>query len=109
MKLIWHPLAMADRECIMDFIARDKPLAALALDEDFEARADRIEANPHLYRPGRVPDTREAVVHPNYFMVYRIEMRDDPPSPSAACRATLAIGRIAFTARQERKRLPVVF
>ena len=34
---------------------------------------DRIEANPHLYRPGRVPGTREAVVHPNYVMVYRIE------------------------------------
>jgi hypothetical protein len=31
MKLVWHPLVMADRECIMDFIARDKPLAALAL------------------------------------------------------------------------------
>lgn len=73
MRLIWHPLAMADRECIMDFIARDKPMAALALDENFETHADRIEANPHLYRPGRVPGTREAVVHPNYVMVYRIE------------------------------------
>jgi toxin ParE1/3/4 len=72
-KLVWHPLAMADRECIMDFIARDKPLAALALDEDFEAHAERIEANPCLYRPGRMPGTREAVVHPNYIMVYRIE------------------------------------
>jgi len=64
---------MADRECIMDFIARDKPLAALALDENFETHADRIEASPNLYRPGRVPGTREAVVHPNYVMVYRIE------------------------------------
>ena len=73
MKLVWHPLAMADRECIMNFIAREKPLAALALDESFEAHADRIEANPHLYRPGRLAGTREAVVHPNYVMVYRIE------------------------------------
>ncbi len=64
---------MADRECIMDFIARDKPMAALALDENFETHADRIEANPHLYRLGRVPGTREAVVHPNYVMVYHIE------------------------------------
>ena len=30
-------------------------------------------SQPHLYRPGRVPGTREAVVHPNYVMVYRIE------------------------------------
>jgi toxin ParE1/3/4 len=72
-KLVWHPLAMADRECIMDFIAHDKPLAALALDENFEIHGDRIEANPHLYRPGRVAGTREVVVLPNYIMVYRIE------------------------------------
>lgn len=64
---------MADRECIMEFIVRDKPLAALALDENFETHANRIEANPCLYRTGRVADTREAVVHPNYVIVYRIE------------------------------------
>ncbi len=73
MKLTWHPLAMSDRERIVDFIARDKPLAALALDEHFEAHADRIEANPYLYRPGRVANTREAVAHPNYVLVYRVE------------------------------------
>jgi plasmid stabilization system protein ParE len=73
-KLVWHPLAMADRECIMDFIARDKPLAALALDENFETHADRIEANPHLYRPGRLPGTREPGGGTSQnVMVYRIE------------------------------------
>lgn len=64
---------MADRERIMDFIAHDKPMAALMLDENFEAQADRITTNPDLYRPGRVSGTREAVVHPNYVMVYRVE------------------------------------
>ncbi len=43
---------MLDRECI-----------------HFEAHADRIEANTYLYRPGRVPNTREAVAHPNYVLV----------------------------------------
>jgi toxin ParE1/3/4 len=73
MQLIWHPLAIADRERIMDFIARDKPLAALALDEAFEAHADLLPANPLLYKPGRVAGTREIVVHPNYIMVYRVD------------------------------------
>lgn len=73
MKLIWHPLAIADRERIMDFIAGDKPLAALALDEAFEQHAERAVTNPQLYKPGRVDGTREIVVHPNYIMVYRIE------------------------------------
>lgn len=57
----------------MDFIARDKPQAALELDESFEENAARIQTNPELYRPGRVPGTREAVVHPNYVVVYRVE------------------------------------
>jgi toxin ParE1/3/4 len=25
-----------------------------------------------MYRPGRIPGTREAVVHPNYIVVYRV-------------------------------------
>ena len=25
-----------------------------------------------MYRPGRAPGTREAVVHPNYILVYRV-------------------------------------
>lgn len=91
MKLVWHPLAMADRECIMDFIARDKPLAALALDENFETHADRIEANPYLYRPGRVPDTREAVVHPNYVHGVSHRERNDHHSSRPARRAALAV------------------
>lgn len=73
MRLVWHPLAINDRERIMDFIARDKPLAALALDEEFEAHAERLPSNPLLYRPGKLKGTREIVVHPNYIMVYRVE------------------------------------
>lgn len=65
MRLVWHPLSIADREQIMDFIARDKPFAALELDEAFEIHADRALANPRLYKPGRLAGTREIVVHPN--------------------------------------------
>lgn len=57
----------------MDFIAADKPLAALALDEAIEEHAERALANPLLYKPGRVDGTREIVVHPNYVMVYRVD------------------------------------
>lgn len=70
MRLAWHPLAIADREQIMDFIASDKPGAALALDEAFEIHAHRALANPQLYKLGRVAGTREIVVHPNYIMIY---------------------------------------
>ncbi len=73
MKLVWHPLAIEDRDRIMDFIAQDKPLAAITLDEAFETHAERALLNPMLYRPGRVDGTREIVAHPNYVMVYQID------------------------------------
>ena len=57
----------------MDYIAEDKPQAAIDLDEAFERTADQLLLNPRMYKPGRVKKTREAVVHPNYIMAYAIE------------------------------------
>lgn len=37
-----------------------------------EHTAEQLPANPYIFRPGRVPGTREAVVHPNYILVYRV-------------------------------------
>jgi len=70
-RLIWNERALADREAILEFIARDNPLAALELDEHFETEAELARRNPLLYRPGRRRGTRELVAHPNYVMVYR--------------------------------------
>lgn len=65
-------MALADRAAIMDHIAEDNPAAALALDEDFEAHAERARQEPTLYKPGRMKGTREIVVRPNYVMVYEV-------------------------------------
>ena len=40
MNLFWHPIAIEDRDRIMDYISADKPLAAIALDEAFETHAN---------------------------------------------------------------------
>jgi len=71
-QLVWRPLALADRDAIMDYIAKDNPLAALMLDDDFETKAEQARQHPKRYKVGRVPGTREIVVQPNYVMVYRI-------------------------------------
>ena len=34
--------------------------------------ADRLPDHPFIHRPGRVAGTREAIVHPNYIVVYRV-------------------------------------
>ena len=70
MKLEWRPRAFDDRERIMDFIAQDNPQAALDLDNLFEEKAGSLIEQPKLFKPGRMKNTREAVVHPSYVLVY---------------------------------------
>ena len=90
MKVVWRPMAEADRESIFDYIAKDNPGAALELDEEFQAKAEQARQRPTLYKPGRVKGTREIVVRPNYVMVYRVE--DDG--------GTLCVLRVLHAAQQ---------
>lgn len=73
MRLAWRPQALTDRNTIMDYVAQDNPLAAIALDDEFEAHAEQARREPKLYKPGRLKGIREIVVQPNYVMVYRIQ------------------------------------
>ena len=75
MNLFWTPEALADRLAIYDHIEADDPGAALSLDEQFSAAAQRLADYPYLGRPGRVAFTRELVAHQNYVLVY--DMGDD--------------------------------
>jgi len=70
--LVWRARALDDLETVIDYIAERNEPAARHLLEAIEACAERLPAHPFLYRPGRVPGTREAVVHPNYILVYRV-------------------------------------
>lgn len=71
-RLTWRPMALADRDAIMAFIAQDDPTAAIDLDLEFEAKAEKALLRPRLYKAGRVKGTREIVVRPSYVMVYRV-------------------------------------
>ena len=72
LELRWRPLALADREAIMTFIAADNVTAAIELDMLFEEKAEIARQQPTLYKAGRVKGTRELVVRPTYVMVYRV-------------------------------------
>lgn len=71
MKVRWRPIAEADREEIIDYIAQDNPVAAIELGDTIDWRVAELPEHPKLYRVGRVRNTRELVVHPNYVVVYR--------------------------------------
>jgi len=74
MKIVWRPRADADLDRIFHYIAKDNPRAAIALDDEFKAKAAIAARHPELYRPGRIPGTREIVVK-SWIMVYRVSKR----------------------------------
>lgn len=71
MRVEWRPKAEEDLLTIAAFIAADDPVAALALVNAIKATATQASEHPKLYRAGRVRGTREAVVRPNYVLVYQ--------------------------------------
>lgn len=68
----WTAKALDDLEEIVVFIEQRNALAAQRIRDLVERTAERLPDHPFLYRRGRVPETREAVVHPNYIVVYKV-------------------------------------
>lgn len=70
--LIWRESARDDARAIFNYIAERNVAAAERLLAAIELCAEGLTDRPFMYRPGRVEGTREAVVHPNYILVYRV-------------------------------------
>lgn len=68
----WRQKAREDVQKIINYIADRNPAAALRHADLFAHVAERLADHPHIYRTGRVPDTREAIVTPNYILIYRV-------------------------------------
>lgn len=71
--VLWTADALRKLNSITDYISERYPAAARRLQEAFLPCAERVALHPQMYRKGRAPGTREAVVHPNYLMVYKVE------------------------------------
>ena len=72
LRLVWTPEALDDLWTIISYLIDRNAAAAEHLLGLIEHTAEQLPAHPFLYRTGRVPGTREAVVHPNYVLVYRV-------------------------------------
>ncbi|MEO5597158.1 MAG: type II toxin-antitoxin system RelE/ParE family toxin [Novosphingobium sp.] len=70
--LIWREAALDDLDAIIDHIRELNFAAALRLQDMIEACAERLCEHPYMYRTGRMPGNREAVVSPNYILIYRV-------------------------------------
>jgi addiction module RelE/StbE family toxin len=68
----WNEEAVGDPADIIRYIEERNEPAARKLKLDITAAIERLGDRPFLYRPGRVAGTREAIVRPNYLIVYKV-------------------------------------
>jgi toxin ParE1/3/4 len=71
----WTDEARQDLAAIIAYIAADNPAAADVFLDRIIERTDTLPHHPHAFRQGRLPGTREMVIHPHYILVYAT--RDD--------------------------------
>lgn len=76
MKIVWTELALSDLNSAHEYIAQERPVAAIRVVEKIEKSLEAIRRYPDLGRPGRISGTREIVVPDTPFIIpYRIRAK----------------------------------
>lgn len=73
MEIVWTRKALDNLDAIAAYIARDNPQRASSFVGEIKDKTELLAHFPAIGRPGRVPGTRELVVHENYVLPYRIK------------------------------------
>ena len=73
----WTKSALATVDEIAGFIAKDNPTRDTSFVLELQAAVTKLQAHPGMGRAGRVPGTRELVLHKNYIAIYRVRVDDD--------------------------------
>lgn len=68
----WTETAIEELDRLIAFVAERSPWAAEDLFDQIIDAVVPTSEHPYIFRPGRVPGTREIVAHPNYIVVYRV-------------------------------------
>lgn len=74
-RIVWRPMAEADLDNIIDYIAQDNPTKAETFGQELRDKTLSLAQHPKMGRTGRpgLPDfVRELVAHPNYIVFYRV-------------------------------------
>jgi toxin ParE1/3/4 len=74
LQIQWQPEALQSLDDIAVYIGQFSLASADELVDHIESAVNQLPLYPYLYRVGRVDGTREMVVHPNYIVVYRVEL-----------------------------------
>jgi toxin ParE1/3/4 len=74
-RVVWRPMAEADLDDIIDYIAQDNPNRAEEFGQELRDKALSLAQHPamgHAGRPGLSAFVRELVAHRNYIVFYRV-------------------------------------
>ena len=72
MALKWTKTALDAVDEIAGFIAKDNPRRATSFVLELKDAATKLQVHPGMGRAGRVPGTRELVLHKYYIAIYRV-------------------------------------
>jgi toxin ParE1/3/4 len=61
---------------IASYIAKDNPTRASSFVIELQDAVTKLQFHPGMGRAGRVPGTRELVLHKNYIAIYRVRGDD---------------------------------
>ena len=76
MSIKWTRAALGSADEIAGFIAKDNPNRATSFVLELQAAVTKLQTHPGMGRAGRVPGTRELVLHKNYIAIYRVRGDD---------------------------------
>ena len=76
MALKWTTTALRCVDEITGFIAKDNPPRATSFVLELKEAVTTLQVHPGMGRAGRVPGTRELVLHQNYIAIYRVRSDD---------------------------------
>ncbi|MCF8881479.1 type II toxin-antitoxin system RelE/ParE family toxin [Erythrobacter sp. SN021] len=76
LRLVWSAEALDDLDTIADYIGEHNPAAADRLIGRINEVAAHLVKFPKMHRVGRNTGTREAIISPNYLLIYRATSTD---------------------------------
>ena len=72
MLIKWTKTSLRSVDEIAGYIAKDNPMRATSFVLELRDAVTKLQAHPGMGRAGRVPGTRELVLHKNYIAIYRV-------------------------------------
>lgn len=76
MALKWTKTALRSVDEIAGFIAKNNPTRATRFVLELKDAVTKLQVHPGMGKAGRVPGTRELVLHKNYLAIYRVRGDD---------------------------------